>query len=71
VTAVLAAIGRAVACVVFGAALVLFAVVAVLWPGSGSQGPWLLAWLGVAAVVAAGFGVALEWLGNRRRGGAR
>jgi len=70
VTAVLAAAARAVAYAVLGAALVLASVTAMLWPAYGPQGPWTVAWLGVTAVVVAGCGVAWEWLGKRRRGGA-
>ncbi len=58
-TAVLAAAARAVAYAVLGAALVLASVTAMLWPAYGPQGPWTVA-----------CGVAWEWLGKRRRGGA-
>jgi len=69
VTAVLAA-ARAVLYGILGAVLVLAAAAAMLWPAYGPQGPWTVAWLGVAGVVVAGCGVAWEWLGKRRRGGA-
>ena len=60
---------RAIAYVTLGAALVLVCVVAMLWPAYGPQGLWTVAWLGVTAVVTAGCGVTLDWLGKRRRGG--
>jgi len=71
VTAVLAAAARAVAYAVLGTVLVLVSVVAMLFPAYGPQGLWTVAWLGVVFVTVAGSGVALEWLGKRRRGGAR
>jgi hypothetical protein len=66
VTAVLAA-ARAVAYLTLGAALVLVAVAAMLWPAYGPQGAWTVAWVGVTAVVTGGCAAALEWLGERRR----
>jgi len=69
VTAVLAAAARAALYAVLGAALVLAAVTAMLFPAYGPQGSWTAAWLGVTAVVTAGCGAALERLGKRRRGG--
>jgi uncharacterized membrane protein len=71
VTAVLAAAARAAAYVTAGTVLVLVALAAMIWPAYGPQGLWTAAWLGVTAVVTAGCGVALEWLGKRRREGAR
>ena len=68
-TAALAAAARAVAYAALGAVLVLIAVVAMVWPYAGPQGSWTMAWLGVTGVVTAGCGVALEWLGKRRRRG--
>ena len=70
-TAVLAAAARAVLYGTLGAVLVLAAVAAMIWPAYGPQGFWTVAWLGVTAVVVAGCGVALEWLGKRRRKEAR
>ena len=67
--AVLAAAVRAVAYITAGTALVLIAVASMIWSAYGSQGSWTMAWLGVTAVVTAGCGVALEWLGKRHRGG--
>ncbi len=69
-TAVLAAAARAALYGLLGAALVLVSVAAMLFPAYGPQGSWTVAWLGVTAVVVAGCGAALEWLGKRRRGGA-
>jgi len=66
----LAAAARAVLYAVLGAALVLAAAAAMLFPAYGPQGPWTVAWLGVTAVVVAGCGVAWERLGKRRRKGA-
>jgi len=70
-TAVLAAAARAVAYAAVGTVLVLVALAAMLWPAYGPQGLWTVAWLGVTAVVTAGCGVALEWLGKRREGNER
>jgi len=69
VTAVLAAAVRAVAYITAGTVLVLIAVAAMIWSAYGSQGYWTIVWLGVTAVVVAGCGVALEWLGKRHRRG--
>ena len=66
-TAALAVAARAVLYGALGAVLVLAAVAAMIWPAYGPQGLWVMAWLGVTAVVVAGCGVALEWLGRRRR----
>jgi len=71
VTAALAAVARAVLYAVLGTVLVLVAAAAMLFPAYGPQGFWTVAWLGVTAVVVSGCGVAWEWLGKRRRGGAR
>jgi hypothetical protein len=70
-TAVLAAAARAILYGLAGAALVLVGVAAMLWPKFGPQGPWTVAWLGVVFVTVSGCGVALEWLGKRRRKEAR
>jgi CDP-diglyceride synthetase len=67
VTAVLAAAARAV----LGAVLFAAAAGSLLWVAYGPQGLWTVAWLGVTAVVVAGCGVALEWLGKRHRGARR
>ena len=66
-TAVLAAAARAVAYAALGTVLVVVALAAMAWPAYGPQGLWTAAWLGVTGVVTAGCGVALEWLGKRRR----
>lgn len=66
-TAVLAVIAYAA----LGIVLVLVAAVAVLWPALGPQDIWMMAWLAAMAVTVAGSGVAWEWLGKRRRGGAQ
>jgi len=71
VTAVLAAAARAVAYAALGTVLVLIWLTAMIWPAYGPQGLWTAAWLGVTAVVTAGCGVALEWLGKRHRGARR
>jgi len=68
---VLAAAVRAVLYVTLGAALVLVAVAAMLWPAYGPQGLATMAWLGVMYVTVSGCAAALEWLGERRRKGAR
>ena len=65
-TAVLAA-ARAVAYAALGTLLVLIWLTAMIFPAYGPQGLWTVAWLGVTGVVTAGCGVALEWLGKRRR----
>ena len=64
-TAVLAAIARAV----LGAVLVLACVAAALWTAYGPQGAWTLAWLLVVfAVVAC---ATLAWFAPRPKGGGR
>lgn len=70
-TAVLAAAARAVAYAAVGTVLVVVALAAMVWPAYGPQGLWTVAWLGVTAVVTAGCGLALEWLGKRHRGERR
>jgi disulfide bond formation protein DsbB len=67
VTAVLAAAARAVICGI----LSLAAFASMLWAGTRHSGLATVAWLGVVFVTVAGCGAAWEWLGNRRRGGAR
>ena len=68
-TAVLAAAARAVTYAALGTVRIVVSLVAMAWPYAGPQGLWTMAWLGVTGVVVAGCGVALEWLGKRRRGG--
>jgi hypothetical protein len=66
VTAVLAAAARAALYVVLG----LAALADMLWAALSHSGFATMARLAVMFVTVAGCGVALEWLGKRRRGGA-
>ena len=66
-TAVLAAAARAVAYVTLG----LAALASMLWAALSHSGFATMAWLGVTAVATGGCAAALEWLGERRRKGAR
>lgn len=66
-TAILAAAARAVIYGVLG----LAALASMLWAALSHRGFATMAWLGVVYVTVAGCGVALEWLGKRRRKGAR
>ena len=62
-TAVLAAVARAV----LAAVLLLAVVAAMLWTRYGPQGAWVLAWIVLVAAVIWGAVEAWERLGKRRR----
>ena len=66
-TAVLAAAAIIAAEIV----VVLACVAAMLWAALGPQDWRTVVWLAVMFVTVTAAGVALEWLGKRRRGGAR